>query len=585
MNDPDSELHWPIAVPEHPRLLASEADWARLRSQVQSDAVSRLLFQTLSRRAERIVTEAPLTRDMTGRMLLMVARQALERVSLLALVANVTEDRRFVDRAAAEMRALAAFEDWNPSHFLDTAEMALALSIGYDWLYHRLDAATRQTIETALMEKAIRPSLDETIASNWWLRADENWVQVCHGGLAAAAIVLGDGQAEVARQILQRALDRLPAVARRYAPDGAYPEGPMYWSYGTAYQVVLAAALERFTGSSHGIERYAGFMESADYIAHVTAPSGAYFNYSDCAPGRRLQAQLFWLADRDHRPDWLADDRDGLARDLAEYEANPGVQYWYYDMVALALLWHRPTDAARKVPKKDLWVGGGPVPVALYRWGEGHFLGVKGGSVGISHSHMDLGSFVYEATGVRWAVDLGMQDYDSLERAGVDLWNEKEQVSQRWDVFRIGPDSHNILRFDDRSQLLDRLAPITVATARECVVDLSNVYDGVPIARRIFKIADGGFLLDDEWSGPVPVAASVSWLTYATVKQNGDELRLRRDGKELKLHVSSSGTFAVTVSDMSAPVRPFDAANPGLTKIEIRCQAASHGRLSIAVKV
>jgi hypothetical protein len=61
-----------------------------------------------------------------------------------------------------------------------------------------------------------------------------------------------------------------------------------------------------------------------------------------------------------------------------------------------------------------------------------------------SHSHLDQGSFYFESDGVAWATDLGMQDYNSLESAGVDLW-DMLQDSERWTVFRIGPFSHNIL--------------------------------------------------------------------------------------------------------------------------------------------
>lgn len=580
MTSPQPTLSWPGPIPAHPRLLASSDDWVRLARQVETDRVSRLLFQTLKRRAERIVAEAPLERIMTGRMLLMVSRQALERISLLSLVACVGGDRRFADRATAEMRALAAFSDWNPSHFLDSAEMALALAIGYDWLYETLDIATREAVETALLHKAILPSLDEGAASNWWLRADENWVQVCHGGLAAAAIAVADKDPALSGTILQRAVDRLPLVAQRYAPDGAYPEGPMYWSYGTAYHVMLAAALERFTGSTHRIERYPGFFESSDYIAHVTAPSGDYFNYSDCAPRRRLQAQLFWMANQTGRLDWLSDDFESLERDLTEYESDPGVQYWYYDMVALALLWHRPIEEAKRVPRQRLWSGAGASPVALYRWGKDQFLGIKGGSVGVSHSHMDLGSFVYEAKGVRWAVDCGMQDYDSLESAGVDLWNETDQDSQRWDVFRIGPDSHNILRFDGKPQLLNRHAAV-LASDEECVVDLTDVYEGVTAANRKFDIEEDGFAVLDEWTAAYAAAASSSWLTTSHVRIAKDRIYLRSGMEELELQVTASCDFTISIIDVSLPPRSFDAPNPNLKRIEIRCDAVENGQLRL----
>ena len=86
-------------------------------------------------------------------------------------------------------------------------------------------------------------------------------------------------------------------------------------------------------------------------------------------------------------------------------------------------------------PKGNTWHSIGTTPVYIYRSGWNYktdtYLGVKGGTASTSHAHMDAGSFIYEQAGVRWAMDLGMQDYYSLESKGVDLWNTK-QYSQRW---------------------------------------------------------------------------------------------------------------------------------------------------------
>ena len=54
--------------------------------------------------------------------------------------------------AVLEMKAVAAFPDWNPSHFLDVAEMTNALAIGYDWLYDDLTPTDRATIRAAIVE-------------------------------------------------------------------------------------------------------------------------------------------------------------------------------------------------------------------------------------------------------------------------------------------------------------------------------------------------------------------------------------------------------------------------------------------------
>lgn len=63
-------------------------------------------------------------------------------------------------------------------------------------------------------------------------------------------------------------------------------------------------------------------------------------------------------------------------------------------------------------PAMKLWAANGQTPVVLVRtgWenGEGFYLGIKGGTASTSHAHMDAGSFVFDALGVRWVQDLGI---------------------------------------------------------------------------------------------------------------------------------------------------------------------------------
>lgn len=45
-----------------------------------------------------------------------------------------------------------------------------------------------------------------------------------------------------------------------YGTDGNYPEGYMYWGYGTTYQVILIAALEKVFNTDNGLSQTsAGF--------------------------------------------------------------------------------------------------------------------------------------------------------------------------------------------------------------------------------------------------------------------------------------------------------------------------------------
>jgi hypothetical protein len=84
-------------------------------------------------------------------------------------------------------------------------------------------------------------------------------------------------------------------------------------------------------------------------------------------------------------------------------------------------------------PKETMWVSQGKNPVALMRtsWTDPSaiYLAAKGGSVSVNHAHMDIGSFIMEADGEKWAMDFGMQQYESLESKGFNYSAERRMHS------------------------------------------------------------------------------------------------------------------------------------------------------------
>ena len=83
---------------------------------------------------------------------------------------------------------------------------------------------------------------------------------------------------------------------------------------------------------------------------------------------------------------------------------------------ALDLLWYDTSAAspdAVHLPLEAVFTG---VNVGFLRtsWTnpDALWLAAKGGDNHANHSHLDLGSFVFEAGGVRWAEDLGSDYYN-----------------------------------------------------------------------------------------------------------------------------------------------------------------------------
>src|SRR5207248_2464272 len=109
---------------EHPRLLATARDFEVLKQIIARNTEVKKWHDALKSDAEKILKQEPSKYEIPdGKRLLFTSRRVLERVRLLALMYRLDGDKRFVERAWRELETAANFKDWNPSHFLDTAEM------------------------------------------------------------------------------------------------------------------------------------------------------------------------------------------------------------------------------------------------------------------------------------------------------------------------------------------------------------------------------------------------------------------------------------------------------------------------------
>jgi len=572
-------------LPPHPRLFADAPRFEALKKEVAVEGGIRDFHLVLKARAEALLKQKPVERVMTGKRLLAVSRQALECITVSAMVGKLEDNKTYKERAIAEMRALAGFSDWNRPHFLDVAEATFAMGVGYDWLYDDLTPADRDLIATAIIEKGLKASLISRDGKDpYWASTTNNWNQVCNSGMTIGALAVAERDPALAARMVDRAIENLQYAAKAYAPDGIYPEGPGYWSYGTGFHVALVDALKTSLGSTFNLEQFPGFLKTADFIVQMRSPAGKNYNFSDNAPSRGFETPLFWFARELKRPGLLDADLE-ILQDL---KAKPGK---LDRLMPLALVWWDGRKARTEESPPTAWTGDGKVPLAVFRerWGDpdAAFAAFKGGRPGISHGHMDVGSFIFEKDRIRWAEDLGLQSYNTLESKGIDIWRQG-QDSPRWQVFRLGAESHNIPRFDGAVQNIDAFATLLKASAdkRLMVLDLTALYPGaVKSSRRGLRMMpDGGVLIRDEWqAGEKPVSMTFQWLTKAKVTPDGAGALLESGGKSLRLTVTAESPFSIAVQDLSKPANDYDQTNPGLKRIVIttRTEAGKAGSMVV----
>ena len=519
----------------HPRLFMTDKRLEQIRRQLDSQASLRTFHKAILEKANNIVDDSPVKRVKTGRRLLGVSRECLDRVLHLSAAYRFTGEKRYLRKAEEEMLAAAGFSDWNPSHFLDVAEMTAALAIGYDWLFDDLAASSRAAIRQAIREKGLEPALKQ----RGWVRGHNNWNQVCNGGITLGVLAIMEHEPELAERLVHRAVNGVQVVMKKYEPDGAYPEGPGYWVYGTSYNVILLAALESVLGTDFGLSEASGFARSASYYLHVTGPTGLYFNYPDSGSRGGLVPAVFWFAQHYDHPA-LAWNQHQYWKDAAE--DNPGALV-RSRFAPLVLCWY---TSEQTVPEKPAWHGRGSNAVAMFRtsWTDpdAGYLAIKGGSPGVSHGHMDVGSFVFDADGVRWAADLGPESYHKIESLGMNLWG-RSQDAERWTILRYNNLSHNTLVVNGKHQRVEGTAPIIGFSDREpfphVVFDMSSVYEGqlAGCFRRGGLLGDGTAVVQDvftataqpatvRWAMVTPAEVSIKDEKTAMLTERGETLRL-----------------------------------------------------------
>ncbi|WP_339704579.1 heparinase II/III family protein [uncultured Kriegella sp.] len=576
------KLQNPISVPylqkklkkAGPKLVLNPKIEKNLKKKLKSDPVVQNLYKAIRANAVEIQKEPLLVRALEGRRLLHVSREMLYRMNMLGMVYRIEKDPIILKRIDEELKAVCNFTDWNPSHYLDVAEMAMAVAFGIDWAGEALPSSTIELAKTALIEKGIKPSYNEK-GNTGWVGGNNNWNQVCHGGMVAASIVTADKNPELAVKTIGRALDSMPQALVSYGPDGVYPEGATYWSYGTSFTVFTAAMFESAFGTDFGLAEFPALKESADFKVLSNAPSGWYYNFADCGDKRSAQGDitLAWFASKTGNKAYFEEDRFlAPAAGMGKLARNAGA----------GLVWVSQYKEKEDQETPLVWKGEGDNPIVIFRPEANdphqYYFGGKGGRGTVNHGNMDGGSFIFELNGVRWSIDTGNQRYHDLEKTGFNLW-DRCQECERWTLLTKNNFGHSTLTINDQHHVVDGKAVITdfkEGSQPEATIDLSAAFEGqLKSARRRFVKDSPTSLLIEDTLEASDSTRLVTWqlLTVADVELVKGGAILRQDGKQLKLENLSHPEISASVVSLDPAPLELDRQIENLKRIELRIPA------------
>jgi len=559
----------------HPRLMLTDEVVENLNNWRQTDTLLQDLLEVVEWYADSAL-RAPLISyefDAPGNPRLKYQRRhAMFRIFNCGLMYRLTGDTTYAARIRDELLSAANFPDWGPSHFLNIGEISTLMAIGYDWTYDFLTPEERAIIREGMVEHGLkegRKAYNGNHQNGWWINAGNNWNQVCNGGLSMAALALADEVPELSAFILQETAKSIPNALRAYLPDGAWHEGPTYWAYGTTYNGMLFSSLETALGDLQGMEGVDGYEslgESGAFHIHTVGPTGYYFNYADSKDNLYFSPVLFWLSQHFDQPGYAWFERLLCRKDLprmrrAELMNDDTLDRFF----ALLVVWY--SQAGQAITYDDLpldkYFRGETAAVGAMHsdWSEeAIYLGFKGGKPRANHAHMDIGSFVLDAEGERWAMDLGG---DNKDLPGYSDYN-----GGRWQYFRLNNLSHNTLSFSSLFQNKDASVPISQFYSfpdyAYAEVDMSDAYMLNDKTVRSFTMPDRNrVIIQDRIEGGVP-SVVVRWamVTDAEIELNRSEAFLRKNGKVMKVRINRPEDVEFTILSMD-PQDPNQRSNEG----------------------
>ena len=522
----------------HPRLIIPDGNWSMVKAKITGNEHTRDGLDHLLSVADGILDAPVSTYSIPdGIRLLATSRQVLSRIYTLALAYRMTDEAGYLVRAWDELYAAANFPDWNPSHFLDTAEMTHAFAIGYDWLFDVWTTEQREVIRNAIIDYGLNAYLTAHEEHASWLISESNWNMVTNGGIGLGALAIAETDTQLSWNIINKTLMSMEngeSIAT-LGPDGAWYEGPGYWSYATKYLFIYAAALESAVESTFYILDVPGVSITGNFPVYMTSPTSNIFNFADCGDWPIRAPWLYWLDMKFNKPlySWFQ----------TEFSLDH----------ALDLIWYTPENSSPVELALDLDAYFRKTEAVTLRsgWNDDNalFAGFKAGNNNVGHGHLDLGEFVFDALGERWIFDLGPDDYNLsgyFSQSG-------EFDDERWHYYRLRAEGNNTLVINpDALADQDPSAEteiIRYASENEgigvAIADLTDAYDEMGASRvwrGIALINDRTqMLLQDEIT--TESASEIWWFiniheeTAVEFYADGKQVILTQNGKKLDIRI------------------------------------------------
>lgn len=585
---------------EHPFILADKENFDVVRNEIKNNSFSpytKSLYLSAISNADALldmsvysVMEYVLDEEDS---ILPISREVINRMIILGYAWQISGDTKYAERAWAELENICSYDDWCNSHFLASAEMALAASIGYDWFFDYLGDEQKTLLSQKTWEYAINSALND---NHWFTWSKNNWNSICYSGIGIACMAFADRNPEKSAEFLAMCYENMPVAFENFTPDGVYAEGPGYCQSGMNSIVYFIASSRNYFGSDFGMSEIAGFKELGYFPVCITTPTGM-FNFGDNKDRQCFTPVLHWYASEYASPllsayqmtdaptEFVADTSDNTERNGRGKED------------ALSSLWYNRdfsetnSDFSNEPLFRYLESDVGQ-PLVLMRSAylneNASFAGIKGGYNFTNHGDLDIGTFVFDSMGERWAEELGPGSYDApnyfLNTPAGGRWKNYCKRAEGQNTLVINPDA----TLDDQYVLAECGFTSHEETegGGKALLDMTDAYrmNGASKVTREFELYNNSCLkITDKIKCIVP--SEIYWFMHTKadieIADNGKTAILTINGKQMKAVLSGDGEFSVMKAEALKGRYEYDADYSDIQKLTVHLKDVKNAEIII----
>ncbi|MDI1315061.1 heparinase II/III family protein [Prosthecobacter sp.] len=584
-----------------PRLIHNAAGWAALKGQIAADPVLAKMMEAMKASGEDLLLDPELTRinGETGGE----GPKAVYRMGLLGALHFCDGDLKWQDKGTKELIALTdkiTFRDWHPDLIDNLTDLVVATSLGYDWFRAGLNAEQAAVIRTFMTEKGIgaliahlegeeipesakgtsggqtgtkskapakAPAKAQAKPDVSKLLPDSKQMAAA-SALLISAICLADEDPAIAKKAADAAAKVFGKGIVRFAPAGVWPEGLQAGETVMDYVAMLSESLKAASGRDLNISLLEGIPQFNTARMHMMGPSGQTFNFGDSTGAASTRPWVAtWLCGIAGNPGIRAVAATGKQPVTASYFGQVG-NFIYYNP-------HAAGDGT--ADSMDYAQPGGFVATSRSGWEKtDYFIAVKGGENENTTAQLDIGSFVMEAGGQRWGIELGAE---TDKAPGFEVKPGADRT-RRFELYLENTLGQNTLVIDGSQQELDAKAAVLLGASTPelglAVVDMTRAYSkpakdvhrGVMVVRGVkpYIVVQDDLLMKN--------TGNITWSmhTMAEISATGTTAKLTLGGKTLVATIVSpaSATFSAGI-----PPEPATEQSRDLVKANIHVLKAS----------